>query len=388
VSDVPVIRERVEEFESLRGLMAMWVLLGHVALTFSFPAFEHWIWWQILCANRKAVDIFIVLSGFVIFYMLDAKREKYSVYLMRRFLRIFPAYIVCLIFSLMMVHLSVEGLNAIPDPSPRDVDRLVIFQSSLRYFGPHVLAHVTILHGLLPRGMFPLSDYAFIGQAWSISVEWQFYLLAPAAFFLATMQRRWAGLAALALLCATLYNTRRFFAEGYIGTQIIYFFIGCSSFFFWRMRRSWLETIARHSDLTIVVASGVWVLTFPRYSHIAIWIAVLLGCSAVRFEGHGLIASAISKVLRLPLLRWCGRISYSVYLVHMFVLYATLWLLRNSGLGPVGQFEITMITTIVATLLVAHGMYKWIEIPGITLGRLISHRQSPRRHMSAEHALS
>jgi peptidoglycan/LPS O-acetylase OafA/YrhL len=144
VSDVPVIRERVEEFESLRGLMAMWVLLGHVALTFSFPAFEHWIWWQILCANRKAVDIFIVLSGFVIFYMLDTKREKYSVYLMRRFLRIFPAYIVCLIFSLMMVHLSVEGLNAIPDPSPRDVDRLVIFQSSLRYFGPHVLAHVTI----------------------------------------------------------------------------------------------------------------------------------------------------------------------------------------------------------------------------------------------------
>jgi peptidoglycan/LPS O-acetylase OafA/YrhL len=47
------------------------------------------------------------------------------------------------------------------------------------YFWQHVVAHLTMLHGAISNNLLPWSDYAFNSPAWSISVEWQFYLLAP-----------------------------------------------------------------------------------------------------------------------------------------------------------------------------------------------------------------
>ena len=43
----PSAINRIEEFESLRGLMALWVLFGHVALTFEIAAFDRLWWWRL-----------------------------------------------------------------------------------------------------------------------------------------------------------------------------------------------------------------------------------------------------------------------------------------------------------------------------------------------------
>lgn len=75
--------------------MALWVVMGHVALTFNIPDLEANPLWKILGENGRAVNVFIILSGFVIFHLLNTKKERYERYIARRFLRLFPAYTKC-----------------------------------------------------------------------------------------------------------------------------------------------------------------------------------------------------------------------------------------------------------------------------------------------------
>ncbi|MGK7034473.1 acyltransferase family protein [Klebsiella pneumoniae] len=75
----------IRELEGLRGIMALWVVFGHSLA--SLPAFSTRI--PPTALNSYAVDVFIILSGFVIFFMLDNKKQVYSDYITQRFLEFF-----------------------------------------------------------------------------------------------------------------------------------------------------------------------------------------------------------------------------------------------------------------------------------------------------------
>jgi peptidoglycan/LPS O-acetylase OafA/YrhL len=367
--------DRIDEFESLRGIMALWVLLGHVISTFDLPAFSHLWWWNILDSNLKAVDVFIILSGFVIFHLLNAKHETYRSYIYRRFLRLFPAYLVCLLISIALLRPSLEALQALGTPSPHNAIRIHIFTDSLNHFWPQVVAHLTMLQGLVPNRLLPSSDYAFVGQAWSISVEWQFYLLAPFAFAFAR-ERGWRGWAMLAAMMGFLVISRRFLGAGYVGAHAEYFAVGCACSFLWRAKSGLLERFAKHSNLLIPAITVLLVLVLRDQWQLAIWFCVLASCITTRKCGkEKIIAHAISSLLTIPPLRWLGRISYSFYLIHMAALYSMLWILRGSTLSQTNLMLLTLAGTLVLTLLAAHFSYKWIELPFIEFGRRFPRRK-------------
>ena len=60
--------KRLPELESLRGLMLLWVLIGHVLLNFSGGG----VVWTLLTENGRAVDVFMALSGFAVFFLLPS----------------------------------------------------------------------------------------------------------------------------------------------------------------------------------------------------------------------------------------------------------------------------------------------------------------------------
>jgi peptidoglycan/LPS O-acetylase OafA/YrhL len=363
--------KRIEAFESLRGLMAFWVIIGHVLLTFTIPRLENNYLWMFFSQNGRAVNVFMILSGFVIFYLLHSKNEDYLTYLTRRFLRIFPVYLLCLLFSACMLPMALEAMAAFAN-SPRNLGRVAYLSSSLEFFVPHFAAHLTMLHGVIPSTLLPHSNIAILGQAWSISVEWQFYLVAPLAFALLRNKTRWLGWTVLAVLLFLLTILGRKIGEGFIGKHLIFFIIGCASAIYWFRALRWHRLILAHSDLSIPLIALLCCLLMPSEWEIGLWAMVFLSALAIRDQQENArIAGLLLKILHWSPLRYFGKISYSMYLVHMIPLFVTLWLFKDYAIAQEDLLLVTMMSTLGVTCVLSAVMYRWVEVPFIELGRTI-----------------
>ena len=105
---------KILPLESLRGLLAVWVLAAHVAGRSLLDS-------QIAAARLNAltepllpVYVFMILSGFVIFLLLDNERQGYLPFLLRRFFRLAPLYYVILAISVFLLGLQLHALESLP----------------------------------------------------------------------------------------------------------------------------------------------------------------------------------------------------------------------------------------------------------------------------------
>jgi peptidoglycan/LPS O-acetylase OafA/YrhL len=75
-----------------------------------------------------------------------------------------------------------------------------------------------------------------------------------------------------------------------------------------------------------------------------------------------------SRILKNRLLAYLGKISYSVYLTHMLVLYPVLYVI--SAWGPVPAVQAAVMLTLVplGTIALSSATFTWIERPGIRAG--------------------
>lgn len=146
-----VVRPRLEALTGARGPAALMVFAQHAGelgfLPIVFPA-------------SLAVSFFFVLSGFVLAYAYFDERSLGLRFLRARFGRIWPATM----FSILLVLVIL----------PRDAylpQQLDLWTSGL----------VFLTNGLLLQSLIPIPDFYFAlnAVAWSISVEWCFYLVFP-----------------------------------------------------------------------------------------------------------------------------------------------------------------------------------------------------------------
>src|SRR3954468_23718504 len=106
------------------------------------------------------VNIFIIVSGFVITHLFLAKQEKYSVYITRRFFRIFSIYIFCILLSMSLFYFQQLVYMDISSSAHKDL-RLAIWQSQDEHFWTHFLLHVSMLHGLVPDSLLQYGTSVF-----------------------------------------------------------------------------------------------------------------------------------------------------------------------------------------------------------------------------------
>src|SRR5438270_6252769 len=88
----PAAVERFAPIEGLRAWLAWGVFFGHIALFAGLSRIGIPSGAADLASD--CVQIFIIVSGFVITHLLLAQQEGYPSYIARRFFRLFPAFVV------------------------------------------------------------------------------------------------------------------------------------------------------------------------------------------------------------------------------------------------------------------------------------------------------
>jgi peptidoglycan/LPS O-acetylase OafA/YrhL len=388
--------KRFPAIEGLRAYLAVWVLVDHVMGYSGY--YDDGILRglaKLLAEGRLAVDLFMAISGFVIFRLLDRGGESYGPFICRRFFRLYPLFIVLFVVAIPLTRLDAWGLaHSGQWMTPAGLawpNRLV--NGAWEYWQWNIPLHLTLLHGLAPDAVLGgVSTYAFLPPAWSISLEWQFYLVAPLAFGLAggSAARRLA----LCALCAGLFYAGMKFtwSEAFFPTNIGFFFVGAVSYYAFKSGIFGAAAgRARDAVLPVagVLAAMLFLLSGKQVSFIpfCLWMIFFgLLCE------HPAAVSArwLLPWFENPVAQYFGRISYSIYLSHYLVIIvmqgALAW--GFPELGKLAHFGVLLTATAVGTAGVSALLYRYVEEPGMKLGAALAARMQAAQEIKYAVGLS
>jgi len=361
--------KRVLEFEGLRGFLSWWVVIDHILLSCGFTAETLPTGIRLVTRGDYAVDVFIILSGFVIFKLLADGQETYRVFLVRRFFRLYPVFLVCLALAVALRPLIWSNLTHWPENPTVLLGRLN-WLNDTAHLWQNIAAHLVMLHGAVPNFIIPNSALALLAPAWSISLEWQFYFIAPLLFWF--LRRAglggWLVFGICAVASTWLFHDQlaaRFSMNAFLPQKIVFFWIGIISFHFWRSYR-W------EGDAPAMFLMGICplILFFTLSIPLTLWSVVM----SVAMLPEGKVGRRIGAVLLMPFVQQLGRVSYSTYLVHVCCIWFLQWVifLALPGASRIQMLGLLFVSAVPAIYFVSCAMHRLIEVPGMRLGRRLT----------------
>lgn len=362
--------------EGLRAWLAWTVVASHI-----FQGLAVWRFvgaGPVIAAGNQSVFAFIVISGFVITHLILSRAEPYPAYIGRRFLRLYPVYLVCLLVGMATTALYTDAVIAQPwgalSPPIGEFSRQ--FASQASHPIAHVLAHLTMFQGLIPDQVLDNANVAFLGPAWSLSLEWQFYLVAPFVVAAAIRPRRALALTLLFLPAYALYWTGRLGTYGapWGHPSVLFgaaplFAIGIAT----RIVLPGLPAIRHYPVVPVVWALGCIVLVYRDALFLGIWLAMvaymLMQAPADRVSQ--VVDRVLHALLDSRIAIWLGQRSYTTYLIHFPLIQAIVWACARARLGYWPSVGVLAVGTVALTLIASAVIHRWIERPGIALGKTL-----------------
>jgi peptidoglycan/LPS O-acetylase OafA/YrhL len=307
---------------ALDGIRAIGILLVVIFHTLTFLVDWYGIrGWHLFRGGSIGVDIFFTLSGFLITsLLLQEWREHRSIsfgrFYARRALRLLPALWVTL--ALLLAYLAIEKPG-----------------------GTTGLAH-GIIEILTYANNFFVGHNPFLtqwfGQAWSLAIEEQFYIAWPALLMglLLLFRRRpavIAGLLAAAVVGVSLWRVELFRTHRFIWSDVYFrtdarvdqLLIGALVAFllhFGYVRVKARPWVAIAGLLLSFGLAQAWWSYQREYFYMGAPLAMVAACALIL----GVIDNTgpVAWLLAIPPMRWLGRVSYTLYLVHVPVYAAVL----------------------------------------------------------------
>ncbi len=374
-SALPGAERHWNSLDALRGVAALLVVMFHCAQVSSgfaargspfSPAswLDPWAWLKftplrlLVSSGPPAVVLFFALSGFVLSlpFLRSRRQPGYAEFAVKRVCRIYPPFAFAILVS--------AALYALVQPAP--IPGLSGWFNEVLWTRP--LSADYVFRNLAMTGLH--GDMTLDLVMWSLVHELRISLVFPILFILT---RRWpaatfaitllAGVACTAALAGTeasslatsLIDTGRF---------VVLFVVGI--------------LIAGHLD-----AVRAAVARLPSRAAPALW---LLGIGLLMAPGPSVFAyynfvwglgaalllmlvvgsPRIDRMLSAAPLVWLGKVSYSLYLIHVPLLIAAVHV--TYGRLPLG---VTIAAVILASLACAELMHRFVELPSIRLGRVL-----------------
>ena len=333
---------RIDWLDGVRGCSAVYVMLHHIYL-FVFPGFPvnsgPWaLGW--LMYGQLAVVVFIVVSGFSLGLAPAQNRNDLkhgaSMFYHRRAWRILPPYWIALILSMSIHHFLLADLP-----------------------GHAVNMRTFLVYGLLLQDIVPSAspNVAF----WSIAVEAQIYIVFPLMLILScAYSNKIMAAAALIFVCGAHWLAINFHAFSRIDHFTPQLLVGFA-FGVWaadevtsptpllrRLPVPWIAAGMAAALYGVCAAIGI-VAVNDHYFLIDIATAFVVAVGFVGFVDH---RSGLARILGSTPLRFLGKFSYSLYLIHgpLVALLITYWIAPRFG-SPLLTYAVT--AALVAPIVIA-----------------------------------
>jgi peptidoglycan/LPS O-acetylase OafA/YrhL len=308
---------RYQALDFWRGIACLLVLVYHSTLVHlaarstSAPSGSGIVPWLVEFTHYLSVGVplFFVISGYCIAAAADTVRQRrhsLGAYFVRRFRRIYPPFWVFVMgYAVVLVLLDCVLVPKLLTTFPSNLLRPWWF-SGWQWLGNLTLTETwrSYLVGT-PRGHFP-------GHDWTLCYEEQFYavtglllLLSRRYFFSGVILVTVATVVIMRVCAATGANVNGWFFDGYWLTfaagMLVYYRINYAS----GMRRWYLDAVL------ILALVGVFLEGLPFAAGSTAAFVLALGLSLLH-RWDNLLATS---TLAFPIV-WCGRMCYSLYLVH------------------------------------------------------------------------
>ncbi|MGR5237527.1 acyltransferase family protein [Vibrio alfacsensis] len=313
--------DTINSLEGLRAIAAFMVFVVHYAAQFTPWIDKSSLTWDLIGYYRhigaKGVELFFVISGFLIYGMLISKNVPFVTYFKRRIKRLYPTFLVML-FLYIVLSFVFSSENKIPT-EPLE-------------------AFVYIVQNLLMLpGLFDIKPIMTV--AWSLSYEMFLYLSLPLIISVFNL-RSWKRNNRIFLLVTSAIAGFAIVNLGYNNHDKMLLFI--SGMLLFELSKSQLLTRNRmligHAFFITILALLSW--RYMNASHTLVLLTLFIGFFFT-FASCLNKASNFHKFCSSPLLRYFGNMSYSYYLMHGITLKC-FFLIFSFIFPPSHQWDIAL----------------------------------------------
>lgn len=381
----------VPMLDGIRGIAILAVIVCHTICCFvniggtHANEFQRFIFF-VFGLGGFGVDLFFVLSGYLITGILINAREKENYYLnfyARRTLRIFPLYYLYITLVIFILPILI--------PYMRD------------QINGNLGLYYLYLQNFVPFANNTLPEYLF-GHLWSLAVEEHFYLIWPLIVYKVN-DRKIFLLGLAVIIGAVLFRCYFIFLSGFRPGVIDYYsyrFTFCradalmlGAILAFVVRNETLSRLMQYHRLTGLYGSGLTSIVLLIYAF-GQGNALIISNKVISSIGYTIFSifftfllfsllnatreSFVSRFFNNTVMRFFGKYSYAMYIVH-FPLIAFIYAnyLENFNCKPMTKVLILFVTNIILTSVISWLIYHLIEKHFLSLKRFfVSERREPK----------
>ncbi len=348
---------RIKYLDSVRGIAALMVVIYHVINA-------HWGYYTIsklsffVINGVDAVSLFFVLSGLVLSYKYLQKPNivpeiQYKNFVIGRFFRLYPVYLVVLIILYIQKH--------------QDVLMSKVFISDIVHNRDYLAQYVLLVRGYLDKICTP---------AWSLAVEIALSLMVPLLIIVLRTNKQMFLLFIPLLLFANKFYYNIFvlhFMLGILITNNFEYINNCKQGAIYKYRYILLLASFLLFSWRIILMLHPLPYTIQKIVDEVLYLDtyIITGIGAAGILVFIINSERIQKILSIKPLLFLGKISYSMYLCHWIfpVIIMSNWELLKNKIGENNMFLFMLFFVLIATLLCATFLYYAVEMPFIKLGK-------------------